>query len=171
MRYKESCVARLDRENDCELEEDQNDVGIDDSQNGYVQWVSDNFDHNVASLTGKGPFHLTAIIEVAYGKKETTNERIYRLKEKVKTSTITSAQGVPIHSYKKSMRSLQNDLFLRPLSQVKAEKPLLTFCNSLWNFGWFLLSICKFHALIGPVLCLALPLVLLNYTRNRKLLI
>lgn len=82
-RYKQSAIA------DLEKDEDQGEI------DGFKQWVTDNVDHNIATLTGEGTFHGMGIICVdsqpigRFGK-------IPRLKERQQAGEFTKHRGVEI---------------------------------------------------------------------------
>lgn len=72
-RYKESAIENAD------LPPTQNN---DDK---FTQWVADNVDHNLVTLTGKGTFHGMGIISVI-SKAEIRYTAVKRLKERKKAS-------------------------------------------------------------------------------------
>ena len=42
----------------------------EDDMTNFVQWVADNVDHNIRTLTGKGTFHGMGIIAISSSKLE-----------------------------------------------------------------------------------------------------
>ena len=56
LRFKQSAV-----ENAANTDEEE----VQGRQGAFVQWVADNVDHNIATLTGKGTFHGMGIISIS----------------------------------------------------------------------------------------------------------
>ena len=81
VRYKESVIEHAE-DNLLEQQEDQ----------GFVQWVADNKDHNIIMLTGKGTFHGMGLISIHSSGFICSNSSPY-LKGQKKTSTIMQNKG------------------------------------------------------------------------------
>ena len=62
----------------------------DISENTFVQWVADNIDHNVATMTGKGTFPGMVIIIIREGPLHGQFGNIPRLKERKKAHSVTA---------------------------------------------------------------------------------
>ena len=72
-------------------------------QEGYKQWVADNVDHNIATLTGKGTFHGMGIVCVD-SRPMGTFGKIPRLKEQRPAALFTKSRGVEIVPYQRASR-------------------------------------------------------------------
>ena len=71
----------------------------------FLQYVADNFDHNQATLLGKGTFHAMAIISVQNGTTQSANNeevRIRRCKERMPSIYSSGDHGIKIARYNKS---------------------------------------------------------------------
>ena len=58
LKYKQSVIENMD----VELSEQMQAV---DEEPVFVQWVADNVDHNTATLSGKGTFHVMGIVSTS----------------------------------------------------------------------------------------------------------
>ena len=96
-RFKESLVF---------IKQTQPEEERDGLNNSFVQWVGDNVDHNLATLTGKGTFHGMGIISVRNGTNKSDNKPILRLQDKPKTSSLVAASSVPLQSYNRPIKAL-----------------------------------------------------------------
>ena len=79
-RFKQSAIE--DKNND--------DSTPEESNNDYKQWVADNVDRNVATVTGKGTFHGMGIICVD-SKPTGSYGNIPRLKERQPAVSFTNS--------------------------------------------------------------------------------
>lgn len=107
LRYKQSCVYDLQTQ-------PQQDVG-----ESFVQWVGDNVDHNVMTLTGKGTFQGMGIISIRDGKNRPTNKRIPRLKDRRLAAFTDSKCGVDILPYYRTGKQLQQQLVITSLDELR----------------------------------------------------
>ena len=83
-RFKQSAIA--------DMEKDDNQGGVGD---GFKQWVAENVDHTISSLTGKGTFHGMGIVCL---DSQPTGEfgKNPRLKERQPAGVFTKHRGVEI---------------------------------------------------------------------------
>lgn len=106
--------------------------------NQFVQWVADNVDHNITTLTGSGTFHGMGIIAV--GHKENAREAIVkRLPLNYKASEFAKNKGMPIKTYLgRSYHGLQK-LRFKPFAElyVPCTLPAEVSYNFIWQSGWF----------------------------------
>ena len=73
----------------------------EETANGFKQWVADNVDHNIATLTGKRTFHGMGIICVE--KKQVGSfGKVPRLKNRLPVATFAGSCGIEIVPYQKS---------------------------------------------------------------------
>ena len=65
----------------------------------FVQWMADNADHNLVTLTGKGTFHGMGVISVTQlAVQQQQNQRVLRLKQRKPLScTIFSVRQVKVY--------------------------------------------------------------------------
>ena len=130
MRFKQSAIKFVR----------QSEVG-DSSQSDFVQWVGDNVDHNLITLTGKETFYGMGIIAIRKSLHEAVSpqlsERIPRLSQR-QSALLDGDFGVKILPYSKSAKQLQKSLIISSLEEVNDVLPsshsLLTI---LWHTGWF----------------------------------
>ena len=66
--------------------------------NGFKQWVADNVDHNISTLTGKGRFHGTGIICVKT-KQAGSFGKVPRLKNHLPAAAFADSRGIEIVPY------------------------------------------------------------------------
>ena len=134
-RFKQSAIADMDK--------DDNEGGVND---GFKQWVADNVDHNIASLTGKGTFHGMGIVCVdsqptgGFGK-------IPRLKERQPAGVFTKHRGVQIVPYHQASRmglaKFTFELISKTASSLRRTRissSAMVTHNLLWHSAWFLAS-------------------------------
>ena len=126
LRFKQSCV---------EIDETNNDYAEDEG--GFVQFVGDNLDHNIATLTGKGTFHGMGIISIS--NRAQKPRQIARLKERPTSSYCTSV-GVPVYFYNGTVGDLDDSLLLNPVQETFVNKTTTRFCDFLWHCNWFFSS-------------------------------
>jgi len=86
LRYKESAIENADL------------VPTQNNEEEFTQWIADNVDHNLVTLTGKGTFHGMGIISVS-SKARVRNTAVKRLKEIRKTASFVKDRGVPVENY------------------------------------------------------------------------
>ena len=88
-RFKQSAIEDMDNNDNTTQAESNND---------YKQWVADNVDHNVATMTGNGTFHGMGIICV---DSEPTGRfgNIPRLKDRRPAASFANGRGVEIVPY------------------------------------------------------------------------
>ena len=78
----------------------------------FLQYVADNFDHNQATLLGKGTFHAIiamAIISVQNGTTQSANNeevRIRRCKERMPSIYSSGDHGIRIARYNTSASAM-----------------------------------------------------------------
>ena len=127
--YKHSVVKEL--ENDA--------VPAKDDQ-GSLQWVADNVDHNVRTLTGKGTFHGMGMIKISSkSDKTTTKMTIKRCKEIQKTADVVKGKSPEISWIPPSSAIGLSNIKLKPLKELMYPRCSVDFVNydMLWYFGWF----------------------------------
>ena len=109
-------------------------------EDSFVQWSSDNVDHNLVTLDGKGTFHgMGTIASVTPSGYLQQLKNVRRLKRRCLVSEVTEDKGVKIFEYDGSeffnfpkLRSLK-DLIVRERCSFDLVKPE-TFWNSSWYF-------------------------------------
>ena len=67
-------------------------------QNNFVQWVADNVDHNLVTITGRGTFHGMGVIS-ASAMANIKMLTIKRLTVRKKAADFAKDKGIPIHYY------------------------------------------------------------------------
>ena len=131
-RFKQSAIDELDK--------DVNDY--EEISNGFNQWVSDNVDHNIATLTGKGTFHGMGIIQV--GKMQSgTFGRIPRKEKRAPAMSFIKSRGIEIVPYQKLGQTKQSKLL--PMSTLKGIRSIefdlkMSTYDFLWHASWFMSS-------------------------------
>ena len=89
----------------------------EETANGFKQWVADNVDHNIATLTGKGTFHGIGITCVE--KKQVGSfGKFPRLKNRLPAATFPESRGIEIVQYQQS--SQIRKFRFEPISAVTA---------------------------------------------------
>ena len=71
-------------------------------QGTFTQWVADNVDHNVATLSGEGTFHGMGIIAVSTSKDKThlvRKSHAISRQQRTKVSELVNDKGVSIIQY------------------------------------------------------------------------
>ena len=111
---------------------------VESSENNFYQWVADNVDHNLVTLTGKGTFHGMGVISIS--STNTSNATVIkRLKERRKAEDFVRNRGIPIENYLgKSYKGLLN-LKFKPINQLEIVESLSSEVsyNLLWQCNWF----------------------------------
>lgn len=130
-KFKQSAIEEINK----------NDINIhEDMANGFKQWVADNVDHNIATLTGKGTFHGMGIICVEK-KKVGSFGKVPRLRHRLPAADFANSRGIEIVPYQQSskMRKLQ----FHPISDITVtsfnndSNSMMSTFDLLWQTGWF----------------------------------
>ena len=120
--------------------EHSEDITEGNNEGTFAQWVGDNVDHNVATLTGKGTFHGMGAIEISNTERK-IQTRIKRLKDRILSSeSSVNHSGFPIHYYYSSSPQESNGLVLKPVQKMTAKNRTGRFLYFLWHAGWFFSS-------------------------------
>ena len=108
---------------------------------GFVQWVADNVDHNIVTLTGKGTFHGMGIISVN-SSGFTFNDSVPRLKERRKTSSSICHKGIDVFQFIGSSQNGLSKIKFDSILQLKSPSiiPSAICYNLIWHTGWFFRS-------------------------------
>lgn len=112
----------------------------DDNKPEFIQWVADNVDHNLVTLTGKGTFHGMGVISIAQpAVTQQHNHRVPRLKERKKISEMTNRKGIELHHFLVSSNKGLSKLVLKSIRELNTNP---TFSNEvnyniLWHASWF----------------------------------
>ena len=127
LRYKESAIESSD-----------NPARNKDSPE-FMQWVADNVDHNVITLTGKDTFHGMGIISITQPAKQLQRQRVLRLKHRKKVSEVVKNKGIELHHFLGSSKRGLSSLTLKSIRQLTTDP---TFSkevdyNILWHAAWF----------------------------------
>jgi len=133
--FKQSAIVQTDNE------ENNAEPRIEVFANACKQWIADNVDHNVATLSGEGTFHGMGIICIGNDSVGGTFGNISRLKERQPASTFSSNRGVEIIPYHQ-IGKIGKDLKIDPISTItsfKAESRMSNY-DLLWHSRWFLSS-------------------------------
>ena len=104
----------------------------------FCQWVADNVDHNLVTLTGKGTFHGMGVISVS-SLDMIRDLAVTTLKERMKVSESVKGKGIPLVDYHgRSHYGLLNLKFksIKQLSMVQSN-PLEVSYNTIWQCSWF----------------------------------
>ena len=104
----------------------------------FTQWVADNVDHNICTLTGKGTFHGMGIISICPYPIQRFNA-IKRLKHKQFTGFVDAVDIVPFHG--SSQHGLLKLRFkpIKDLASTILQSPEMNL-DLLWQTAWFLTS-------------------------------
>ena len=125
-KFKQSAIVHADNQSD-------ND-GISEA---FAQWIADNVDHDINTLTGKGTFHGMGII-CANAKPIGDFGKVPRLR-KIPAASFIKNRGVEIIPYYKAAKSCLSSVTLDPIPFKRMESPMGTF-NLLWHSAWLLSS-------------------------------
>ena len=90
---------------------------MDESSN-FTQWVADNVDHNINTLTGKGTFHGMGIISVTQPGKITSDKPVTRIQKRKKASEVIKNKGIKIQSFLGSSSKGLSNIKLKPMRQL-----------------------------------------------------
>ena len=133
LRYKQSAIESTTLE------------PVESSENNFYQWVADNVDHNLVTLTGKGTFHGMGVISIS--ATNTSNATVIkRLKESRKSEDFVRNRGIPVENYLgESYNGLLN-LKFKPINQFEIVEILSSEVsyNLLWQCN------CFFNASTNP---------------------
>lgn len=109
-----------------------------DGKAEFTQWVSDNVDHNIATIDGKGTFHGMGIISCSVGKTDNSTQRIKRLPKVMGVDYLPRDSAVQIHRYPYPAAHPLGNLTFLPLELLQpsmlrqsSEIDLLWHCASL----------------------------------------
>ena len=116
------------------------DMEAASSKGGYqfTQWVADNVDHNICTLTGKGTFHGMGIISISSSPRHTL-QSIKRLKPGTVSSCTNSVDILPYCG--SSFNGLLKFIF-KPVTELDTTSPLVQEMNIdlVWQAAWFFTS-------------------------------
>lgn len=129
LRFKQSAVENL-----------ENELQPDHAERHFMQWVGDNVDHNLVTLTGKDTFHGMGIISVSSDTRDSELGNIPRLKERQKAHSVTNKRGVEIHQYYRSTGTGEDKLIFHPAEKQHVSLPPSVHCDLLWHCSWFFSS-------------------------------
>lgn len=101
----------------------------------FSQWIADNADHDINTLTGKGTFHGMGII-CANSELISDFGKVPRLR-KISSSSFIKDRGVEIIPYQKTAKSCLSNIILEPLLFKTMESQMGIF-NLLWHSAWLL---------------------------------
>ena len=114
-----------------------------DNDNSYAsvpfkQWVADNVDHNIATLTAKGTFHGMGVISISSGESTQKSAKIPRLGERKRMDSVVSKKGIEIKHYTNTLNGASK-LQLKSILEIKTAitLPSTLNYNFLWHYGWF----------------------------------
>ena len=129
LRYKQSAIESITLEH------------VESSENNFYQWVADNVDHNLVTLTGKGTFHGMGVISIS--STNTSNATaIKRLKERRKAEDFVRKRGIPIENYLATSYEGLLNLKFKPIDQLEIVESLSSEVsyNLLWQCNWLFSS-------------------------------
>ena len=108
----------------------------------FAQWVGDNVDHNLMTLTGKGTFHGMGVISALYGLGKNMYTNVIKgNKERRKTSFIDHC-GIDILPYSRSFKNGLTTFTLKPYVQLLSPytPPDVLNYDMLWKTGYLFAS-------------------------------
>ena len=133
-RFKQSAIVNLEKD------DDQGD------SNEFKQWVADNVDHNIATLTGRDTFHGMGIVCVD-SQPTGRFSQIPRLKERQQAEEFTKHRGVEIILYNRTTPNGLARMKFESITQVasslgrtRISTSKMVIHNLLWHSAWFLSS-------------------------------
>ena len=126
LRYKESAI-------------ETSDGNRNENKPEFVQWVADNVDHNVITLTGKDTFHGMGIISITQPEQKLQQQQVLRLKHRKKVSDVIKDKGIELHSFHGSSKMGLSTLTIHPLHQLTIEPTTSKEVdyNIFWHINWF----------------------------------
>ena len=126
LRYKQSAI-------ECSNAENRDDTPQ------FMQWVADNVDHNVITLTGKNTFHGMGIISITQPAIQHQHQRVPRLKYRKKISEVIKNKGIDLLHFVRSSKDGLSTLMLKSIRELTTEPTLSkeVDCNILWHAAWF----------------------------------
>ena len=130
-RYKQSVIQSESLEN----------LLTEYPQGTFTQWVADNVDHNIATLSGEGTFHGMGIIAVSTSKDKTylvKKSRVISRQQRLKVSELVSDKGVSIIQYLSPPEKGLASMIYKPILQLETPHTLPSELSSdlLWHSGW-----------------------------------
>ena len=130
-RYKQSVIQSENLEN----------LLTEYPQSTFTQWVADNIDHNVATLTGEGTFHGMRIIAVSTSKDKThvvKKSCVISRQQRLKVSELVYGNGVSIMRYLSPPEKGLVSMIYKPILQLQTPHTLPSELSSdlLWHSGW-----------------------------------
>ena len=130
LRFKESAIESF------ETYQSENTMPV------FTQWVADNADHNIATLTGKVTFHGMGVISCSTSLVTNLTQKIKRLKERKWTSTFVEHRGIEIIPYSGSSYNGLLKIKLKPYMQLSSPYTLTSDLgyDLLWKSAWFFSS-------------------------------
>ena len=129
-RYKQSVIQSESLEN----------LLTEYPQGTFTQWVADNVDHNVATLSGEGTFHGMRIIAVSTSKDKMhfviTSHIISR--QRLKVSEFLNDKGISITHYVSPPEKDLASMIYKPILQLQTPYTLPSeLCSDLlWHSEW-----------------------------------
>jgi len=104
----------------------------------FTQWVADNVDHNICTLTGKGTFHGMGIISVS-SRSIKRNECIKRLKRNEFSGFKNAIEIIPFHGSSQCGFMKLKFEQIEYLSDATINTPEKTL-DLVWQTAWFFSS-------------------------------
>ena len=119
--------------------ESMNGVENMDESSNFTQWVADNVDHNINTLTGKDTFHGMGIISATQPGKIRSNKLVTRVQKRKETLEVIKNKGIKIQSFLGSSSKGLSNIKLKPLRQLITSYTFLPEikCSILWHTGRF----------------------------------
>ena len=110
-----------------------------DEDQGFVQWVADNMDHNIITVTSKTTFHGIGLTSIDFSGFIYSNS-VPRLKEGKKTSSIVQNKGINILQLIGNPQSGLSKLKFNPILNFQYSIFILSemYCDLIWHSGWSL---------------------------------
>ena len=110
-------------------------------QGTFTQWVADNVDHNVATLSGEGTFHGIGIIAISTSKDKMHLVKISHSisrQQHLKVSEFLNDKGVSITQYLSPPEKGLASMIYKPILQLQTPHTLPSeLCSDLlWHSGW-----------------------------------
>ena len=126
LRFKESAIESVDVKNE-------------DISACFMQWVADNVDHNIVTLTGNGTFHGMGIISITQPAIQHQQQKVFRFPHRKKVSEVIKNKGIEMHHFIGSSRRGLSNLMLKSIRQLKTDPTFVKEVdyNILWHTAWF----------------------------------
>ena len=124
VRYKESVIEHAE------------DTMLGTGRPRIVQWVADNVDHNIITLTGKETFHGMGLISI---HSSGFIRSIFWFHLKV--SSIVQNKGINMLQFIGSSQSGLSKLKFDPILNLQYPTVITSemYCDLVWHTGWFLI--------------------------------